>query len=622
MTTLHLQFDDPTLRSPVERLCKKLRLVLSDNGFPVEIHASDRLWVSADGGSGRIEYVTRASFFRMLTQFVKNFRQGKVFELSETIEISKVGVMFDLSRNGVLSVEGLTDYFEYMAMMGLNQAMLYMEDTYEIPERPYFGYMRGRYSKEELMAIDDAGYQFGIEVFPYIQTLAHMEHYLKTQEAFPARDTARLLCIGAEPTYQLIDQMLAQLKTCFRSKRLHLGLDEAWNMGRGEYLDHRLKESKEVVFPDRGEFFVQHLKRVVEIGLSHGLDLEMWCSTLRRYCTAENFKDFPDIQKVRLHVGTYEGECSEEDLLKMLHPMCEFSKNIALEGGIHTWFGFAPQTYFSLANAHLMANFCKKFGFDELDAYIWMNDGTECNHIFALLAVQAYAEHMYHKEADNAQIFEMFEAITGTPAQAFLDMSAFHNDVPQGFLHEQDGAPYMGKRYVWQDILMGLVDGNLIEHPMSGFYQEYLEKFTAYKERKDDFCLHYTYFEALFDLLVAKCSLAEQLKPRYDAGDKEFLQMAAKVLIPAIREKLEHLRKVHRELWLSNSKPFGQDILDLRYGGIITRCDTAVYRLEQYLSGKLPTLPELDAPRLKHGMLYSYFYSSTSSPSTPANGII
>lgn len=98
--------------------------------------------------------------------------------------------------------------------------------------------------------------------------------------------------------------------------------------------------------------------------------------------------------------------------------------------------------------------------------------------------------------------------------------------------------------------------------------------------------------------------------------------MAAKVLIPAIREKLEHLRKVHRELWLSNSKPFGQDILDLRYGGIITRCDTAVYRLEQYLSGKLPTLPELDAPRLKHGMLYSYFYSSTSSPSTPANGII
>ena len=33
--------------------------------------------------------------------------------------------------------------------------MLYTEDTYEVDGQPYFGYMRGRYSKEEMKEIDD-----------------------------------------------------------------------------------------------------------------------------------------------------------------------------------------------------------------------------------------------------------------------------------------------------------------------------------------------------------------------------------------------------------------------------------------------------------------------------------
>ena len=40
------------------------------------------------------------------------------------------------------------------ALMGLNLVMLYTEDTYEVEGWPYFGYMRGRYSREELEAID------------------------------------------------------------------------------------------------------------------------------------------------------------------------------------------------------------------------------------------------------------------------------------------------------------------------------------------------------------------------------------------------------------------------------------------------------------------------------------
>lgn len=35
----------------------------------------------------------------------------------------------------------------------------------------------------------------------------------------------------------LIENMMANFSKCLRSKRIHLGMDEAYNLGRGKYLD-------------------------------------------------------------------------------------------------------------------------------------------------------------------------------------------------------------------------------------------------------------------------------------------------------------------------------------------------------------------------------------------------
>lgn len=60
-------------------------------------------------------------------------------------------------------------------MMGLNLGMMYTEDTYEVPGQPYFGYQRGRYSADELRALDDYADMLGIELCPCIQTLGPFE---------------------------------------------------------------------------------------------------------------------------------------------------------------------------------------------------------------------------------------------------------------------------------------------------------------------------------------------------------------------------------------------------------------------------------------------------------------
>ena len=64
-----------------------------------------------------------------------------------------LGVMLDCSRNAVMTVDAVKRYAELIKKMGYNTLMLYTEDTYEVNNQPYFGHLRGRYSKDEIKKI-------------------------------------------------------------------------------------------------------------------------------------------------------------------------------------------------------------------------------------------------------------------------------------------------------------------------------------------------------------------------------------------------------------------------------------------------------------------------------------
>ena len=48
-----------------------------------------------------------------------------------------LGASFDLSRNAVMTVDALKRMLCRMALMGYNEAYLYTEDTYALPEYPF-----------------------------------------------------------------------------------------------------------------------------------------------------------------------------------------------------------------------------------------------------------------------------------------------------------------------------------------------------------------------------------------------------------------------------------------------------------------------------------------------------
>lgn len=101
--------------------------------------------------------------------------------------------------------------------MGYDMLMLYTEDTYEIESEPYFGYLRGRYTKAEIRKIVDYARIFGIEVVPCIQTLAHMNAITRWERFKSIIDFNDILLIDDEKTYELIDKMFQTFTECFNT---------------------------------------------------------------------------------------------------------------------------------------------------------------------------------------------------------------------------------------------------------------------------------------------------------------------------------------------------------------------------------------------------------------------
>jgi hypothetical protein len=102
--------------------------------------------VRRSGQSGVVVYYANSwDAFRALGRILR-FDGTNPYEgdrMSESCSFRSVGAMIDVSRNAVLQPEMFVWLLRRFALAGVNMVMLYTEDTYELPGRPFFGYMRG-----------------------------------------------------------------------------------------------------------------------------------------------------------------------------------------------------------------------------------------------------------------------------------------------------------------------------------------------------------------------------------------------------------------------------------------------------------------------------------------------
>lgn len=600
--------DLSVLRSGIQALYQTVGFSEAEDGLTVQVGPSageNDLTVGLKQGEAYIYYGRKHQFFRGLGLLIQRIAGGETeFEHREKQQFDTIGPMFDLSRNAVMTVDSFKTMLNKMALMGLNTVMLYMEDTYAIEGEPYFGYMRGRYTQAELKEIDDYADRFGIEAFPSIQTLAHLEEFLKWQPVWDYRDTKGALLVGEERTDRLIEKMIEAASAPFRSRKIHIGMDEAEELGRGKYLDRN-------GYRNRFDIMTEHLEKVLDCARDRGLKPMMWSDMFLKLAvgnagTESNYYDkntsIPEDMARRIPkdvdmVYWDYVHLKPEEYESVIANHRPLGCNLVFAGAVWIFNTFGVNYGLSLNASDTALQVCKKEGIREAYATMWGDDGNEGNPFAALLGLQLYAEHAYSEEKpDRAWLAERVKFCTGIEAETFLQLKDL--DETPGAEPDNRKQSNPSKFLLYQDVLLGLFDKQIEDLEMAEHYAR-LER--NIRNRRDETVeLDYLFEvpEKLCGVLKRKSEIGIALKRAYDAQDIATLKRVATDALPAIAEAVRELRAAHRAQWLRMFKPFGWEVLDIRYGGVVNRLDTAATRLLDYVEGRIERIEELEQERL------------------------
>ncbi len=507
-----------------------------------------------------------------------------------------LGVMIDLSRNGVMTLPSLKAFLSTIAKMGYNTVFLYMEDTYEVEGEPYFGYMRSRYSIEEMKEIDEFCTSIGMEAIPCIQTLAHMRTFFKWDQV-PV-DCDDILLVDDERTYQLISNMFKTLSQCFKSRRIHVGMDEAHMLGKGAYCDKHGYRST-------GEIIKDHLAKICDIAKEYDYTLLLWSDMFFRSWNDGKYFDIDAttvpadvVEAVPANVSPvywdyYSRTADKYDKKLKLHK--QFKGETWFAGGAWCWAGFAPLNQFSINTMREGIAACRQNKVKNIFMTMWGDDGMECSH-FSQLPALMYIAECAKGNTDEERIKAKFKRIVGVDYDDFMKA-----DLPN-FITDTPAADYSSpsKTMLYSDPFLGFLDYTVSEG-VGQIYAKHAAELATVAKKTRKYGYVFNTLAALCRILEYKYELGTKTRKAYKEGSKAELVRLANEDYTEVCKRIRVFHSALEKQWYIDNKPSGFEVQDGRLGALWQRVDSCRRRLLAYADGKIERLEELEADILPFG---------------------
>ncbi len=286
---------------------------------------------------------------------------------------------------------------------------------------------------------------------------------------------------------------------------------------------------------------------------------------------------------------------------RMLAEHARMGPNTIFAGGIWTWSGFLPQVELTWQTMEPALKVCAKHHVQTVMATMWGDDGQETMHSLALNQLPIFSESCWRPESASRDVIEETgEFLTGLDRRAYNAMGRFYR--------EASDSPG-GKSMIWCDLLYPL-----------GPQGDTLQDFVASSEEalrilspiESD--LRCAYAAQLFEVIRQKGLIMQEVRARYQAGDKAWFAYLTDEALPALMEEYRTLRDLHRTLWESEFKRNGWEVLALRYGATIGRLEDISHAVSRYVRGELSTLCELEEEPLAPHRSFAGWYKALSSP--------
>ncbi|MBQ2677219.1 MAG: beta-N-acetylhexosaminidase [Clostridia bacterium] len=568
---------------PINELSYDNVLQLSDDGVLLNIEQCDEFSVSFDGKccTIKISHLHQLFYGLMLLK-----SEDKPFCKKLQDNFTQLSFMMDCSRNKVMTVPAAKKMIRTLALLGYDAMHLYMEDTYQMEGYPYFGYMRGRFSKEQLKELDSYAKMFGVELIASIQTLAHLNCALRWNAHRDMLDLQDVLLADYDRTYQFIEDMLKNLSESLTSRRINIGMDEAYLLGYGKY-----RELHGEV--DQHKIMLSHLNRVYALCEKYGYKPMMWADMFFRIAgdgkyenvdqsvSLEKFKDIPKgVTPIYWDYVTTDSEKYDY----YMQQLKSISENCCFAGAAYKWAGVVPNNRFSLNCTKTALDCALKNGITDIMATGWGDDGDEASAFAVLPSISYYGSRRYGSENYKP----VLDAAINIDSDLLLML-----DEPCYTCGNDSLTAFNPWRYaLYQDPLCGLFDFHIKKGDNASF-KAIADKISAVKKSAGEYAYLLDTIEKLCCVLSVKAELGLDLRSAYQQGDKAALKDLTQqitLLIP----KVNDYRKAIRTQWLKEANGCGFEYVDIKVAGVAARLQSAIDRINDYLEGNTPIIEELE----------------------------
>jgi len=373
------------------------------------------------------------------------------------------GVMLDISRDKVPTMETLRMLVDLFAELKYNQLQLYMEHTFAYKGHEVVWQNASPMTPDEIRELDGWCRERFIELVPNQNSFGHMERWLSHPEyaSIAERPGSGDLCPVDPGSIALLRDMYAQLLLNFSSRYVNVGCDETWSLGQG-----RSKAACDQY--GKGRVYLNFLKEIHSLVQEHQRTMMFWGDIILQH--PELIPELPG--DIIAMVWGYEAD----------HPYAEQCPKFAASGirfyvcpGTSSWNSLLGRTSNAMENLRNAARNGLAHGASGYLVTDWGDNGHwQCIPVsFAPFTYGAALSWCYEKNRDldlaRALNVHVFQDAAESMGQAVLDL---------GDAHTLTGVR-LGNATVYYSFLLNAVEGSPRKGPLAALTPEGVESALA-----------------------------------------------------------------------------------------------------------------------------------------------
>ena len=198
------------------------------------------------------------------------------------------GVMLDISRDRVPTMETIYDLVDLLSGLKVNQLQLYTEHTFAYAGHEAVWKDSSPMTGQEYLLLDAYCRDRHVELVPNQNSFGHMHRWLKHDAYRPLAESPEgivhpftpqrepySICPLDPGSLDLLRDLYAQLLPHFSSRQFNVGLDETFDLGSGR--SKQICEERGV-----GRVYLEFLKQIHDLTAQHGFTMQFWSDIIVR----------------------------------------------------------------------------------------------------------------------------------------------------------------------------------------------------------------------------------------------------------------------------------------------------------------------------------------------------